>query len=239
MFDKLLESRARRHLRRGSSLAAVAIHGAIIAGSVALTANAAVFVPSEKAEKLFYAQKAPPPEQVAAPLERVSSPSSAPTGFVPDLLPALVAPVVIPDLIPPVNINALSRGEVDFSPASSRALAGESSGSSTASISSGSVFSELQVDRPVALSKGAPSPEYPAALRSAGVTGELTAEFVVDTLGRVVAGSLRIIGSEQPGFSEAVRRVLPEYRFRPAEYGGRKVRQLVRVPFRFVLDRQW
>ena len=60
-------------------------------------------------------------------------------------------------------------------------------------------------------------------------------EFVVDTLGAVEAGSLQMLQSDHEQFSAAVGRVVPTLRFLPAEVKGRKVRQRVRLPFRFDL----
>ncbi len=61
-------------------------------------------------------------------------------------------------------------------------------------------------------------------------------EFVVDTLGRVEPTSVRVVESDHPYFSDAVLRALPVYRFLPAEVQGRRVRQLVRLPFRFAVS---
>ena len=61
-------------------------------------------------------------------------------------------------------------------------------------------------------------------------------EFVVDTLGRVEPGSLQVLQSEHELFTSSVREVAPRLRFMAAEARGRKVRQLVRLPFRFDLN---
>ena len=83
---------------------------------------------------------------------------------------------------------------------------------------------------------GNPRPDYPHVLRAARVEGEVLAEFVIDTAGRVERRSVRIIGSSHPLFEAAVREVIPQLRFLPAEAGGRKVRQLVRQPFGFRVE---
>jgi hypothetical protein len=61
--------------------------------------------------------------------------------------------------------------------------------------------------------------------------------FVVDTAGRVEAGSVHVVRADHPLFADggprrARRRVLP-----PAEAGGRRVRQLVEQAFAFALAR--
>lgn len=98
-----------------------------------------------------------------------------------------------------------------------------------------SVLTGLEVDRQVELLPGAPAPDYPDALRAAGVRGSVLAEFVVDTTGRVEAGSFRALRSDDPLFTAAARAALLHTRFRPAESNGRRVRQLVQQSFSFVL----
>ena len=82
---------------------------------------------------------------------------------------------------------------------------------------------------------GAPAPRYPEMLRAGAVQGRVVARFVVDTLGRVEPPSVEFPEASHLQFAEAVRQVLPRLRFRPAEAGGRRVRQLVQQEFRFAL----
>jgi TonB family protein len=76
--------------------------------------------------------------------------------------------------------------------------------------------------------------EYPPMLRRQRVEGEAVAEFVVDTLGRVDPKSLRIVSATHALFANAARAALPRARYAPAELEGRKVRQIVVMPVRFV-----
>jgi outer membrane biosynthesis protein TonB len=77
------------------------------------------------------------------------------------------------------------------------------------------------------------SPVYPASLNAAGVEGEVLASFVVDTLGRSDTTSFKVLKSTDPLFSAAVRTWLPNAQFIPAEISGRKVREVVQLPFVF------
>ena len=61
--------------------------------------------------------------------------------------------------------------------------------------------------------------------------------FVVGTNGRVEPGSIKVLSTPHRLFSEAVRSALLETRFRPAEVGGRPVRQLVAQSFSFKLQK--
>ena len=84
---------------------------------------------------------------------------------------------------------------------------------------------------------GAPTPRYPEALRAAGIEGDVTLEFVVDTTGRVEGGSVRVLSSAADAFVVSVRDALAGTRYHPALVGGRRVRQLVRQGFVFSLTR--
>ena len=92
-----------------------------------------------------------------------------------------------------------------------------------------------QVDKPVAYRAGSPMPQYPAALRDRKVQGEVQAEFVVDTLGHVESGSIKVVKSTNQLFTDAVLKTLPNMLFVPAESHGRKVKQLVQQPFTFAI----
>lgn len=78
-----------------------------------------------------------------------------------------------------------------------------------------------------------PSLVYPSTLRSTGVQGEVLAMFVVDSTGRVLDGSLRIVRSPDSLFTRAVREMVAEMRFDPPRLNGRKIRQLVQQSFVF------
>jgi TonB family protein len=98
------------------------------------------------------------------------------------------------------------------------------------------VFSESTVERPVIAIPGV-VPRYPERLRGQGQEGRVVVRFVVDTTGRVEGGSVQVTSAAHALFADAVRRTLPAMRFRPAEARGHRVRQLVEMPFDFVLSR--
>lgn len=74
---------------------------------------------------------------------------------------------------------------------------------------------------------GPPTPAYPEPLRAGGIRGSVTVEFVVNTAGRVEPESFRAVASDNDLFTNAVWAAVLRTRFRPAEAGGRRVRQLV------------
>ena len=74
-------------------------------------------------------------------------------------------------------------------------------------------------------------------LRSANVEGEVLAQFVVDTTGRADMSQFKVLKSTHDLFTNAVRSSLPQMKFYPAEVGGKKVKQLVQMPFQFSLTK--
>jgi TonB family protein len=105
-------------------------------------------------------------------------------------------------------------------------------------VASLSVFTADQVDKAVQLD---PQHEiavnYPPSLFAARIGGTVVAEFIVDATGRVEDGSLGIVASSNPLFSDAVRQALQGATFTPAFRHGAAVRQVVQQPFEFNLTR--
>ncbi len=76
-------------------------------------------------------------------------------------------------------------------------------------------------------------PEYPAALREAGVEGQVDVRFEVDRAGEVRNAS--IFYATHKEFGEAVKAVVERWRFAPARRNGVPVDQSVRMPVIFVV----
>ncbi len=94
------------------------------------------------------------------------------------------------------------------------------------------VFFEFQVDAPVVLRQSVP-PRYPAGLRAGNISGEVSAQFVVDETGRVDMQTFKTLKSDDPQFADAVKDALPTWRLDPATRRGKKVKQLVQQSFVF------
>ena len=99
----------------------------------------------------------------------------------------------------------------------------------------GAVFIESEVDRPVQRDPSSAAPEYPPFLEEERIEGAVVVQYVVDTTGAADSTSLVVSESTNPAFVESVRAALPRMRFQPAEFQGRRVRQLVRQEFKFVM----
>lgn len=197
--------------------------------------------------------KAPPrvkaaPRQVVLPQRpRVAAPQPKVAST-----PALVAPTKVAMSIPDVNLNAPPTiSDVVAPPVAEPVKASGPPGGGTVrgtadgdvargsgglgSGSSGKAFDENQVDRTVEIRRAVP-PRFPESLRSVNVTGNVTVRFIVSAEGKVEPGSIEIISTPHKLFADAVRTSLLNTRYRPAEAGGKAVRQLVEQSFQFKLN---
>jgi len=66
----------------------------------------------------------------------------------------------------------------------------------------------------------APSPRFPDELRAQRVEGEVVVQFRVTDKGRVDPSTMQVLHSEHELFAQAVRAVLPKFRFQPAHSGA-------------------
>lgn len=101
----------------------------------------------------------------------------------------------------------------------------------------GRTFFEFQVDKQAAAKPGTVSLHYPAELQRMNIEGKVVVQFVVDTTGRAEPETFRVLQSNHPQFTDAARLAALGGRYYPAEFGGRKVRQLVQLPLVFMFDR--
>ena len=66
----------------------------------------------------------------------------------------------------------------------------------------------------------------------------MLAEFVLDTTGFADMNTFKVLKSTDTLFTNAVRGSLPAMRFYAAEVGGKKVKQVVQMPFQFNLSKR-
>lgn len=82
-------------------------------------------------------------------------------------------------------------------------------------------------------------PKYPDLLKQAGVEGTVQVQWVIDTLGNVVDGTMKVLKSDHALFLQAVKDAQPSLRYTPASIAdGRHVKQLIQQEFEFRLDAQ-
>ena len=172
----------------------------------------------------------PPATQVPSSTRRTST-IARPTIHI--VLPTVS---IVPVALPPVDLTGVLTPPVDL-PVVVAGGGDPHTGSPNASDSAGAVLSADQVEKQVVVAPGNAAPRYPEALRNAGVEGQLTAMFVVNELGRAEDSTVRFAHAGNTLFEEAVRAALHRMRFVAAEVGGRKVRQLVQMPFVFTISK--
>jgi periplasmic protein TonB len=259
---KLLESQKsdKKGRSAGGTIFSIILHSLIIFFAVFATARAGVRKAEKpKAEKVNFVEvkkdEPPPPKKEVAKPEPPKPKKVAPTPKV--TVPRLVAPappkgfkvvappVNIPTKLPTIDLSKAITNENDFS---GKGVAGGSAngvkggtgkegdtGKEAGEARKGP-YMEFEVEKPAA-KIGGEAPEYPESLRSSGVQGDVVVRFVVGENGRYQPGSLNVIRSSNPAFVAAVKDALPRMRFSAAQIGGRKVAQLVEMPFQFQLKK--
>jgi protein TonB len=249
----------------GGTIVSIVLHSAILFLAVFATARAGVrHIERTKAEKVtFVAPKKdepppppkkelpPPPKKVETPKPKTPAPPklveapkvaapAPPQGF-----KVVAPPVNIPTNLPAIDLSKAVTNENDFS--GKGVAGGSASGVKGGTGNEGDTgksagvkeeehgpYMEFQVEKPVA-KIGGEAPEYPPSLRDSGVEGQVLAQFVVNESGRYEGGTLKILSSSNPAFTAAVKDALPRMKFSAAQIGGKKVQQLVQMPFQFHL----
>ena len=228
MLARLLESRERTDRSVWGAAVSIIVHTAVIAIAVFATAEARVEARDPQAIITWV--------KPAAPLVGAHSPAPARERKAAAIPRSFDVPIRIEVATTPVEVV------IDL-PAAGPLPAGGAGrpSSSVPSLGSGETadpsapFPADRVERQAYLESGSVTPRYPPSLRAAGIEGQVTALFVVSESGRIERGSLRFTHSDNGLFEAAVKEALERMRFVPAEVGGRKVRQLVQMPFVFRL----
>ena len=96
-----------------------------------------------------------------------------------------------------------------------------------------SVYSILDVEETAARTAGSAAPVYPPELLKEGREGGVYMRFVVDSSGRADPGTIEVIRSTHPAFTQSVRQAMPLMLFTPASVAGHHVRQAVEQNFEF------
>jgi protein TonB len=233
MFTTLPESRAIRTRNARSQMASVVLHGALIAGAVAMTLPQRVDATPEPVKDGIpvYVAMRDRPRQPATPIppRRQAAQPSAP-------LPTIAAPTIVPSTIPPIDVSGppLPVEQIVIGGPGARTAPFVDAGGSSV-FPPGGIADVGVVERIPRILGGAPAPRYPGALRESGVSGRVVVRFVVDTLGRVEPDAIVVLEATHALFADAVRSALGLYRFSPGEIGGRKVRTMMEQPFTFTL----
>ena len=261
---RLLESKKtdKKGRSAGGTLLSVILHSLIIFLAVFATARANTKVREKRETKVNFVamKKEPPPppkKEVVKPEPPKPKKAPAPPKVVNVPQPKVVAPappqgfkvvappVNIPTNLPTVDLSKAITNESDFSGkgvagGSANGVKGGTGSEGDTGKEAGAAehgpYMEFQVEKPVE-KIGGDAPEYPSSLRDSGVEGQVLAQFVVGENGRYQGGSLKILSSSNPAFTAAVKDALPRMKFSAAQIGGKKVAQLVQMPFQFHLNK--
>ena len=227
MLDTLLETRALGERGLSGRILSIIVHVAAIAVAVTATERTAAAAYDARPEHVSFVAPVEPPKPVDPP-PAVLAVTPPPRGF-----QILVAPIEIPDVLPPVDLSRRITNVDDFT-GQHGVPGGTANGDSTNRRPPiDAPLYAFQVDKPVVAMAGTETPEYPEVLRTGGIEGEELATFVVDTTGRADLNTFKALQSGHPLFTEAVKKALVRMKFLPAETGGRKVKQIVQMPFVF------
>jgi protein TonB len=234
MFNNLLESSGKTGaLGAKGSVFSVVLHTAFIAIVVVATANAGKNaldeVREEKVQMIEQKEKPPEPEKKPPPPDVVVAPPP-PKGF-----QILTAPIEIPNVLPDIDLSKKMTDEADFT---GKGVAGGTSKGVVGGVpqplnNTEATYFDFQVEKQAALVSGTANPQYPEMLKASAIAGEVLAQFVIDTTGRADIATFKVLKSTHALFTDAVKKDLPRMRFLPAEVGGKKVKQLVQLPFAF------
>ena len=234
MLNVLLESKAQHTRRVGGTLASALIHGAIITGAVLLTVQGPRVITREPPEEgigPYVVVRPPEPQVTDRPPAPAHTSESAPR-------PSIPMPVIEtgPTTIAPVDptIGLITPDNLRIGPAVPPG--GPAAGPPGAPTGSGEAMDVRLVEKPPRVLRSE-NPHFPDALRSRGQGGRVVVQFVVDTLGRAEMSEFKIVDATDSLLGDAVRAVLPRFRFTPGEAAGHKVRTMVALPFDFTLVR--
>ena len=225
MFNNLLESKPQKPRSTFSTVMSLVLHVVVIA--LAVKATLQDTQEKEKIEEkvnFVEVKKDEPPPPKPPPQEAPPPPQS---------FQVLTAPVNIPNVLPDIDLSAKLTNESDFT-----GKGVQSAKAATGPKPDGDQpYFEFMVEKPVTEQSNTQRPRYPDILKSAGVEGEVLAQFVVDTTGRVEINTFKVLKTSHELFAAAVRSALPGMRFIPAEVGQKRVRQLVQQPFVFAISK--
>ena len=231
MSINLIESEHGTQKSLGGTFVSIAVHACVITLAVYATASAGEIVVRVPIDTVHIVYTSPPKDPGTSHAPVMRAPHEKPT------LPAtplrrIVFSTTIPNELPDVNTAApvIDAGTVFGAPTS-----GDGGAPGTGlSGDSGEPLFAAQVEKPATARNGNPSPKYPSLLESSRVEGVVLVQFVVDTLGVADMSTFKVLEASNDLFAESTRASLAKWRFYSAEVGGRKVKQIVQLPLRFV-----
>jgi len=236
MFNNLIESKAQKSKSAKYNALSTMLVASLIATAAYATQQVHQANEKVKQEDVKFVEvkkEEPPPPKDEPPPPPPDQPvvNPPPKGF-----QTLTAPIKIPDVIPDIDLSKKVTDEADFSGKGVQGGSSKGVVGGTGPVNDNQAFFEFQVDKPAQQMQNGWQPRYPESLRAAQISGEVQAEFVVDTSGRAEMRTFKVLKATNDQFASAVKAALPQARYLPAEAGGRKVRMVVQQAFQFNLQ---
>ncbi|MBM4192801.1 MAG: TonB family protein [Gemmatimonadetes bacterium] len=226
MFDVLLESKHVRPPRSiGATMASAILHGGLVLGLIG--SGTAIIAPDVVT---------PMWEQIARlilPPDRAAQVGDTPVAY--SGAAVLASPK---GELKGVPVEAVEKPPTSTSEAvtplqTSEAAAAPGIAALIEAAQAVGAFSIVDVDSAAERDPLSAAPAYPRELLTKSVEGYATMRFVVDSTGLIDLGTIKVLDSTHPAFTQAVRDAMPRMRFRPAKNGGNPVRQLAEQQFKF------
>jgi periplasmic protein TonB len=228
MLGVLLESRAKRQRRAGGAALSVAAHLAIIGAAVVGTTRSVIARPAPpKVVAVTFAQPvAPTPVHRGAFTDNVIAP--LPRNMI---IERVAVPTFTPTSLPPIDMSgAIAADSIVLGGTPGVARGG---GGSSSILTPDGDDREWTGNEVLMHIVNSVKPHYPESLRNASIDGRVLVQFIVDTLGGVDSKSIVVLQSTHDLFSRAAKDALVQFRFKPAQVGGRKIPALAEMPFEF------
>ena len=223
MFQALVASSPQPGHSPQRYLMSLGFHTALVAAAVGLTRHPPIEAHAIPADPIPFITPPPASRPLTSSVAPTAQPVIAPT-WQPGFAPPDLDPTAIPTSAPTVA-DILQNGTLTPATMNRQAF-------SPGAPMPGEALTAGTVDEPVEVVEQ-PAPRYPAVLAEARIPGRVELAYIVDTLGRVEPGSLRILESTHRAFAATAETTVLTSRYRPARYHGRVVRQLVRQAFSF------
>jgi hypothetical protein len=226
----LLESEKKGSRTAGGSAASVALHVAVLAFAIALTAHSGMH--SGRTDPIYIPLPHWHPE-----VRNLSQTASHPVQTVASRVPAIsvAVPSVIPVVIPPPAMSAALPTAIG-APSAPTSPSRSGTDTTTAVPRGDAPFASEEVDVAASVFPNQRGPVYPEALRMIGVEGRVVARFIIGKNGRVENDPTILLATDDQ-FATAVRRYLATARYRAATKNGEPVRQLAEQEFDFAVRR--
>ena len=251
-LNTLVCSRPSHQVTAYTPAASTVLHLFVITGAVMLSQVAPAAVKPVFDEAVFVMLRAPAAEQPVDPaVEKLRAERQAnivvvdnppPVGF-----QTVQALAEIPTDIPPVDLNAKPFDPRDFTGRGVEGGIADGVVGGTGDVvdlmathvkaeekapAATRVYTRAETADPAEI-VSQPAPKYPPVFASAGIGGAVTLQFVVDTLGNVEPGSVKVLEASHDPFATAAVQAIKASRFRPGRMRGEPIRQLVQQRVRF------